>query len=441
VEELVRSPKKLATRIGALALAAALPLALASCAKGGTSSGSSNQSAGGGGELTMWTHNAGNKAELASITSIVDDYNASQTKYKVKIQAFPQDSYNQSVVAAAAAKKLPCVLDIDGPNVPNWAWAGYLAPLEGMDDTLSKYLPSTVGKYNDKTYSFGHYDVALNLTTRKSVLKKYGIRVPTLGSPWTGDEFLAAVKKIKASGDFPNPLDMQTGNTGEWWPYAYSPFLQSFGGDLINRSDYKSAEGALNGPQAVAWANWFHGLAADGLMPKKSSADPGKDFLNGKTGILWTGSWGAADARKKYGDDIAFLPPPDFGNGPKIGGASWQWGVSQSCSDQAGALDYLKFSAQDKYVASVAKAAGTIPTTDAAAAQVEGYQPGGENDVFRQMSKKFALVRPVTPGYPFIATEFTKAAQDILNGAEPQKSLDQAVKNIDDNQKSNSYFQ
>jgi multiple sugar transport system substrate-binding protein len=24
--------------------------------------------------------------------------------------------------------------------------------------------------------------------------------------------------------------------TGEWYPYAFSPFLQSFGGDLIDRS-------------------------------------------------------------------------------------------------------------------------------------------------------------------------------------------------------------
>ena len=43
---------------------------------------------------------------------------------------------------------------------------------------------------------------------------------------------------------------MATGWTGEWWPYGYSPFLQSFGGDLINRSDYKSAEGVLHGDPA-----------------------------------------------------------------------------------------------------------------------------------------------------------------------------------------------
>ena len=148
---------------------AALPLSAVACAKGGSSSQAARDY-GGGGTLTMWTHNAGNENELAAIKTIVDDYNASQTKYKVEVQAFPQDSYNQSVVAAAAAKKLPCILDIDGPNVPNWAWAGYLAPLEGMDDTLSKYLPSTVGKYNDKTYSYGYYDVALAMVTRKSTL-------------------------------------------------------------------------------------------------------------------------------------------------------------------------------------------------------------------------------------------------------------------------------
>ena len=96
----------LKTRLAALALAAALPLTLAACSKGGSSS-NADTTPGGTTTLTMWTHNAGNKNELAAVQQIVTDYNASQTKYKVDVQAFPQDSYNQSVVAAAAAKKLP----------------------------------------------------------------------------------------------------------------------------------------------------------------------------------------------------------------------------------------------------------------------------------------------------------------------------------------------
>jgi len=423
-------------RVAVGLLAAALPLSMAACSKGGSSASSAS-----GGELTMWTHNAGNKAELGAITKIVDDYNKSQTKNKVKIQAFPQDSYNQSVVAAAASKKLPCILDIDGPNVPNWAWAGYLAPLEGMDDTLSKFLPTVLGKYDNKTYSYGYYDVALVMIARKTMLDKYGIRVPTADQPWTKDEFTAALKKIKASGDFQNPLDIATSFTGEWWPYAYSPMLQSFGGDLINRDGHKSADGVLNGPKAIEWATWFRSLVTDKLVPLKSGADPAKDFINGKTGILYNGTWTAVDTRKAFGKDTLFLPVPDLGAGPKIGGGSWQWGVSTNCSNSAGAMEYMKFAAQDKYVASVASDTKNIPATDAAAKDVEGYESGGENQVFLDYAKKFAVLRPVTPGYPFIATEFTKTAQDILNGADPKSALDQAVKNIDANQKSNGYFQ
>jgi multiple sugar transport system substrate-binding protein len=175
-------------------------------------------------------------------------------------------------------------------------------------------------------------------------------------------------------------------------------------------------------------------------IPLKSGTDPAKDFMNGKTAILYNGSWTAVDTRKKF-DDVVFLPSVDLGQGPKIGGGSWQWGMSTNCASPEGAADYMKFAAQDKYVASVAKATTNIPATDAAAAQVPGYGPGEENEVFLDYAKKFAVLRPVTPGYPFIATEFTKTAQDILNGADPQQALDQAVKNIDANQKSNNNFQ
>lgn len=432
--------KRTARLVATTFVAASLMLSVAACSKGGATS-TNAATAGGTQTLTLWTHNAGNKGELGAIQQVVDDYNASQTTYKVDLQAFPQDSYNQSVVAAAASKKLPCILDIDQPNVANWAWAGYLAPITGMDDILAKYLPSTVAKWNGKTYAYGYYDVALTWVTRTSILKKYGIRVPTVDQPWTGEEFMAALKKVKDSGDFKYPADMATGWTGEWWPYGYSPQLQAFGGDLINRTDYKSADGVLNGEAAIKWANWFAGMAKDGYMPKKSSADPAADFMNGKSAFLWNGSWTAVPTREKFGDDVLFAPPVDFGNGGKIGGGSWTWGYSTGCSSPEGALDYLKFASADKYVAKVSADTNNIPTTDAAAAMVPGFEPGGENDVFRQISKKFTVMRPETPGYPFIATTFGKAAQDILNGADPKTTLDQAVKDIDDNQKANDYFQ
>ncbi|WP_406432213.1 extracellular solute-binding protein [Streptomyces sp. NBC_00631] len=426
-------------RLALASVAAAAATALvAGCAtgSGGSSSGAS------GDTITLWTHNAGNSAELDVVKKIINDFNGSQSTYKVKLQAFPQSDYNNSVVAAASAHKLPCLMDVDGPNVANWAWGGYLSPIDvsGSQVPLSDQLASTVGRYNGKVYGFGFYDVALTFFARKSVLTKYGIRIPTIDKPWTKNEFDSALAKLKKSGKFQYPLEMGTGGSGEWWPYAYSPQLESFGGDLINRDGYKSASGTLDGKNSLAWATWFRSLVTKGFMAKKSGASPNDDFLNGKSAIQWDGSWDAAKSAKKLGDDLAIIPPVDFGNGPKIGGASWQWAMSSSCSNKAGAQAWLKFSRQTRYFVDYAKATGTLPGTEAAAKQVDGYQAGGQFNVLVQFARKYAEVRPVTPAYPYISTVFEKAAEDILAGADPKSALGQAAKDIDNNLKTNNYY-
>lgn len=426
-------------RLTAPSIAALTAAALVAGCGGSGSAGSSGAD---GNTLTLWTHNAGNAAEYDVVKKIVKDFNASQSTYKVKIQAFPQGSYNDSVVAAASAKKLPCVLDVDGPNVPNWAWGGYLAPLDLSTGKVAvkDQLPSTVATYQDKTYAFGFYDVALTLYSRKSVLNEYGIRVPTFDKPWTKNEFMDALAKIKEGGTFKNTLDLGTGDPGEWWPYAYSPMLQSFGGDLINRSDYKTAKGTLNGEKAVEWGKWFRSLVTKGYAPQKSGKSPADDFRNGKTAIQWDGSWSAQANVDKFGSDLAILPPVDFGNGPKIGGASWQWGMSSTCSNKEGAQAYLNFSRQTKYFVDFAKATNTIPATNAAAQQVKGYEAGGRFNIFLKAAQQFAVVRPVTPAYPYISTVFAKTARDILAGADVKGALDQAAGEIDNNLSSNGYY-
>jgi len=415
-------------------LATSLVAALAGCANGG-----SGGSDGTNGELTIWTHNGGNTAELGAVQAIVDGYNSSQDTNTVKLQAFPQASYNDSVVAAAASGKLPCIVDIDGPNVPNWAWAQYLTPLDLSVD-LGENLPSTLGIWNDEIYSVGYYDVALAMFARKSVLANAGIRVATIDEPWTQDEFDSALKTLKADGTWTNPLDIGTGDVGEWYPYAFSPLLQSFGGDLVDRKDFQSAEGVLNGPEALEWAEWMQSLAANDYIATKSGADSTLDLQNNVTAIQYGGSWAATSHAEALGDDLAVMPSVDLGEGSKIGGGSWQWGVTTGCADSAAAMDYLSYSLSPENIAAVSVATATIPATDAAAALVPGFEEGGALAIFREFSAKSAVLRPETPAYPFIATEFTQATQDIINGGDPQGTLDAAVTAIDANIKSNGGY-
>src|SRR4029453_11205048 len=133
-------------------------------------------------------------------------------------------------------------------------------------------------------------------------------------------------------------------------------------------------EGVLNGDTAVQWATWFRSLGTDKYIPLKSGTDPAKDFINGKSAMLYNETWTAVDTRKKFGDDTVFLPVPDFGQGPKIGGGPWPGGGSPNAAKAAGRQEYLKFSGADKYVPPVATATTNIPTTAAAAATVKGYE-------------------------------------------------------------------
>ena len=366
-------------------------------------------------KLSMWYHGAGNKAEKDVLLGIIADYNASQDKYMVEVQDFPQISYNESVVAAALAGNLPDIIDVDGPIMPNWAWSGYLAPLDIPQDKLEDYLPTTIGMWNGKVYSVGLWEAACAIYARKSVLDQYGIRIPTLDQPWDLEEFNAALETLKASGEFDYVLDMGMAWKGEWYPYGFSPFLQSFGGDIIDRSTFTTAEGALNGPEAIAFGEWWQNLFTQGYVSgtTQDNADRDTGFIDGKYALQWNGNWAGGLAGEKIGDDLLILPAPNFGNGSRIGAGSWQFGVSANSANKEGAAEFIEFMMQDKYLAQFSDVTGNIPATASAAAISKNYKPGAPFEIFFSYSAAQATLRPPTPAYMSAALNYKKTLAHI----------------------------
>ena len=253
-------------------------------------------------DLSLWYHGAGNEVERNILAGIVDDFNASQKDWKVSIEQFPQAAYNDSVTAAALSGELPDILDVDGPIMPNWAWAGYLAPLTIDPAKLDGFLPGVIGKWDGKVYSVGFWDAALAVFARKSVLDENGIRIPTLDKPWTGDEFNEILAKLKATA-----ASTSTRSTSAWptsrngIPTRSCPFLWSTGGDLVDRSTYQTAEGALNGDDAIKWGEWSRGSSRTAWSPgtSQSLADRQNGFAEGKYALNWTGNWLALSAARE----------------------------------------------------------------------------------------------------------------------------------------------
>jgi multiple sugar transport system substrate-binding protein len=384
-------------------------------------------------ELSMWYHGAGNPEERAVILQIINDFNASQDEYAVVIEEFPQQSYNESVVAAALAGNLPDIIDMDGPVMPNWAWAGYLQPLNIDESLIEGFLPGAIGEWDGQVYSVGLWDAAVAMYARQSVLEENGIRIPTLEEPWTGEEFDAAMETLQATGDFEYALDLGMNDQGEWYPYAFSPFLQSFGGDIIDRSTMLTAEGALNGPEAIEFGEWWQSLFERGLAPGTSQdpADRETGFIDGQYALQWNGNWRAIPTLEALGDDVLFLPAPDFGNGPIIGAGSWQFGIAAETEHPDGANAFIEFALQPQYSAAFSDVLGLAPVTEEAAALTESYAPGGPLEVFYDLSQAQALIRPPTPAYLSAALTFQKALTDIADGADVVSTLDAAVDEID----------
>lgn len=392
-------------------------------------------------ELTLWKHQAGDVEEEAGDVAVAR-FNASQSKWHITEQTLPQGGYTESIVAASLAGRLPCLLTVDQPMVASFVWAGHLRPLDGLlpDSQIADVEPAALGRYGGHLYSVGQFDAALAIFTRKSALRRIGARIPTLDHPWSLQEFDEILAKLKATGQYKYPLDLATRDPkSDWWTYAFSPMLQSFGGDLIDRTTMRSAQGVLNGPAALRFGQWFQSLFTRGIVDRREPDD--RAFIAGRAAMVYTGSWWAPDYRAAAGDDLLILPPPDFGHGAVIGGGSWQWGISRTCSHPDGAAAFISFLLKPSEIARMANAAGMVPVSEAGAALSSDFRARGKSRIFFDLMRRFARQRPATPAFSVISNNFFFALQNIADGENPQDALDDATDAIDQAIEDNNAYQ
>ena len=411
---------------GAFAVSAVAGCSSSASTDTGATAAATASAAPGSVKIDLWTPQAGSpKVEVANMQAMLDAFTKQNPQYTFNYKTYPFDSYATSVQGAAAANQLPCMLAVDAPNAPSWAWSGWLTPLQVPTTTTDPLIPGAKGVWNGQIYSVGYWDAGLAMFARKSVLEKNGIRVPTIEKPWTKDEFDSVLATLQKDKTFKYPL--QLGNPDI---YSGTPFLWSFGGDLIDKSLQKS-EGVLNGAQSVAYGKWLQDLIAKKYI--STAATDGNPFINGQVPLTWDGNWDAQGSIDKFGKDGLFLPPPDLGNGPIVGAGSFGDGTASSCSDQQrqGVNKFLEFSLTTDNLVKISDTQLVIPATAEAAATSKNYGPNGAFKTFAELEANHSHIRPATPAFSVIADTFNKASKDIMAGADVQSTLDQAAKDID----------
>ena len=387
-------------------------------------------------EISLWFH-SGQGSERDALNAQIDAFNESSMEYTIVPQEVPEGSYNDQVRAAALAGSLPCVLDFDGPFIYSYVYSGDLVPIGSYFDaaTLDDVLPSIIqqGTVDGQLYSLGQFDSGLAIWGNKAMLDEAGVRIPTdISDTWTLDEFNAAMDAL--AGVIPDDgyvIDFKFGYTGEWYSYAFGPVIRSFGGDTIDRSDFSTSEGVLNGTEAVAAMEWLQGLFENGYATA-TPVDADADFMEGRVPLSFVGHWMYPSYKEALGDDLVLIPMPDFGDGAVTGMGSWNWGITSACSNPEGAAAFINFLIQPENTTAMTQANGAIPSRISALNADPNYSEGGDLFIYReQLENGVAIPRAQTAVYPTISTAMEDAVNAIARGEDVQDTLDSAVDAID----------
>ena len=384
--------------------------------------------------ISVWTHEDAGSREFDILRKAAEKFNHRQRVYRVEITSSLRRDYGRWVHREAATGTLPCLLELDGPILAEFAWPQYLQPIDRFvtPELLRDFLPSVVaqGTYQGRLYSLGQYDSGVGLWGNRRYLLAAGVRIPTLKSPWSLAEFEEALAKLAALKDIDYAINFSIYvRHDEFYSYGYSPILQSFGGDLIDRRNYRTTKGVLDGPRSVEAMKHFQHWVQKGWT--RVVSDSQNDFATGKAALSWMGHWGYPPYHKALGKDLVLMPLPDFGQGIKTGMGSWSWGISSTCREPAGAWAFLTHLLSSKEIVRMTNVNAAMPARRSALAQSPLYGAQGPLRFFVQQLEVGGVPRPATPVYGTISKVFAEAVGNIVAGADVQSELSQAADIID----------
>ncbi|MGH3877926.1 MAG: ABC transporter substrate-binding protein [Actinophytocola sp.] len=354
------------TRPRAIAAALAGVLALTACQSGpSTESAGDTKSVDDGTTITLWT-----RAPTQTFTqTLVDAYNAGH-KNKVKMTAFPADSYQQKVGTAVGAKQLPDVLAADVVYAPNYASKGVYLDITARVNELSfkdTLAPAhmKVATYNGKNYGVPH-DIDLSAIFYNKVLFERAGLDPEK-PPTTLDEVAAYAKKIQALGG---------GVSGYFFGGACPgcqlftswPMIWASGGEVLNEEGTAST---IDNPTAAKVYSFLRKLYDDGVVPKsaKNESGPtwGQLFTEGKVGIQPQGATLLQALEEGPDLEVGVAPIPGLTGGSSSFVGGDVLGISANSQHAAAAWDFISWTlSEEAQVDVVAKSKNITVRSDLA---------------------------------------------------------------------------
>lgn len=289
---------------------------------------------------------------LAEITqSVVDDYNASQDKYKVELVVLPQDTntvHDDFVNKLAAEDTSVDIMNLDGTYIAEFASAGWLLDLGAYFDASAQdqFLPGSIDQmtYQGTLVAMPYLTNASVLFYRQDVLDQIGAEAPTTYQGWMD----LADKAIGVNGV--EYISLFQANQSEALVCNWCEFIWNNGGDVLDENGLPVANSANNLEATNIMLDLVQNYSPEGII---TYAEPESEqvFLEGKALFLrdWSGFWVTANDEEKSkvagNVGVAFLPTGPLGDAGHscLGGSGLVVNKFIDMDHQDGAADFIAY--------------------------------------------------------------------------------------------------
>jgi raffinose/stachyose/melibiose transport system substrate-binding protein len=340
-------------------------------------------------------HVSENPGQKAVWEKAAADYNASHKGVNVQFKYLENEAFKA---------KLPTMLQsADSRPELFYSWAGGVMQAQNKAGFL-KDLTADVGavqatmvpaavdafKIDGKTVGVPFEMGLVSFYYNKKLFDKAGVKAEDIKS-W--DDFLGAVKKLKAAGITPIVV-----GAGEKWPmhFYYSYLVMRIGGEHALADAKAGKDGGFKNATFVEAGKRLRELGAlepfqPGYLSTKHTESAGM-FGDGKAAMDLMGQWllgmqapNSTSGKGLSEEDIGILTFPLVPGGKgkatdTLGGING-WLVTKTAPAEA--VDFLKFFSQEKYALEAAKTGAYIPV-------VKGTESAITNPLFKRLADLLA---------------------------------------------------
>ena len=339
-------------------------------------------------KLTFWFGLTGFNGAVTQ--QVVNKFNTSQTKYYV--EAIQQPNYDDTINklnTSLAGGSLPNVVQIYDIGTQRMIDTKRILPVqdfidkESLTDMVNDFEPAVKSYYtvNGKLYSMPFNSSAPVMYYDKNAFKEVGLDPDK--PPTTYDEVLEAAKKLVKKDASGNIVRSGVDFTLYGWILEQQSAIQTalYAEPDNGRGAERATSLVFNGEAGQNWLNFLRKLQDEGVgrsLGRHSGTTAGTtlgaNFSKGEAAIAFESiatlrNWSnqAKNAGGKVDIGVAFLPKPTGAKGGVIIGGASLWITNEGTPEQqAGAWEFVKFTAQPETQAFFASSTGYYPTRKAA---------------------------------------------------------------------------